>query len=901
MRRLLPAALVVFALPFVSAGAKAADFGEISRFGEPAPTVGVKEFFVGNGKIAPSFKHLIGVDSEDNSAYVLEEPRQSEEIEEGAQEGEFRHWYRVQKFDATGKFVVESPIFEVVTAEQEEEEGEETEEDVQGIAVDPGAKTLYFLINEDRAEGRSDEEIETAGYLFALSTTTLEGAAGTTNGVLAGPEALKTESKEISQPLLEPRGITVDPAKHEVIILAEEDEKKEEKYHWVLQRVTPAGALGERYVDTKDFLYHRFEEAGTKQIGGAPASPVVTSAGKVLVEDNFERIVKREDKFFPEAFLEVAEIPASFASATGKGEEPTAVIDESRELTTPRVAESEGYEYGGSLAASPEGNLYQRGNVEDVLDGHVQKPGVLIRSASTGAVSGWTGGRTQTSAGDACSLEPGVSESPLPVVAAGKEGKLFVLAGEYLKPSGEGLEEYKSHAAVIVFGPSGSGCAGDTVGTIVAKEGASQVSEPLQGLPVSLSLALTGGDVVSAKWTIEHEGKKEELPFTSQRTQETGITHKFEASGEFKITVKGTSDNLVGPTEFESTRTLKVKGEPVKPAITEQPNSVSVPAGGEATFKASASGPPETAEWLVSCEEGKAFEKDTIDAGHNTNTLKVKASKADNGCRYEAVFKNSKGEATSEPATLTVTLETFEPLSIAEQPVSQSAAEGATVSFKAGAKGVPAPTVQWQVSTNGGAFSVLSGRTQTTLTLTKVSASQSGNEYRAVFDQEGTDATTNPATLTVSAVVVSPPPAPGPGSEPPAPGSGGVEHEHVVAPKAIFAGVTFSVPSSGAIPFKVSCATGATTCDGTIVLKTATAVSASPKARKKILTVGTVSFTLTGGGSKTLTLHLSAAGRKLLARSHTLRLKATITSHDTAGEKIVTTRTITLKPAMKKR
>jgi hypothetical protein len=891
MRRLLPVALVLFTLLFASAGAKAAGFGEVTRFGEPAPTVAAKQLFVGNGKIAPSFKHLIGVDSEDNSVYVLEEPRQSEEIEEGAQEGEFRHWYRVQKFDATGNFVVESPIFEVVTGEQEEEEGEETEEDVQGIAVDPGAKELYFLINEDRAEDRSDEEVETAGYLFALSTTTLEGAAGTTNGVLAGPEALKTESKEISQPLLEPRGITVDPAKHEVIILAEEDEKKEEKYHWALQRITPAGALGERYVDTKDFLYHRFEEAGTKQVGGAPASPVVTSAGTVLVEDNFERIVKREEKFFPEAFLEVAEIPASFASATSKGEEPKPVIDESRELTTPRAAESEGYEYGGSLAASPEGQLYQRGNVEDVPDGRIQKPGVLIRSATTGAVSGWTGGRAQTSAGDACSLEPGVSESPLPVVAAGKEGKLFVLAGEYLKPSGEGLEEYKSHSAVIVFGPSGGGCAGDTLATIVAKEGASQVSEPLQGLPVSLSLALTGGDVVSATWTIEHEGKKEEIPFTSQRTQETAITHKFEAPGEFKVTVKGTSDNLVGPTEFESTRTLKVKGEPLEPAITEQPKSASVPAGSEATFKANASGPPETAEWLVSCE-GKAFEKDAVDSGHNTNALKVKASKANDGCRYEAVFKNSKGEATSEPATLTVS---FEALSIAEQPASQSVAEGATVSFKATAKGAPAPTVQWEVSSNGGAsFSALGGKTQTTLTLTGVLVSQSGNEYRAVFNQEGNEARTNAATLTVSAVVPAPAPAPEP--EP----KHEVEPIKIVAPKAIFAGVTFNVPSSGAIPFKVSCPTGATACDGTIALKTITAVSASAKSKKKILTVGTVSFTLAGGGSKTVTLHLSAAGRKLLSHAHTLRLKATITSHDTAGEKIVTTKTITLKPAKKK-
>ena len=868
--------------------AHAAGYGDLAHFGEPAPGVGQKEFFVGNGKLAPNFRHAIGVDSEDNSVFVLEEPREEEEIESGPQEGEFKHWYRVQKFDSTGKFVAESPTFELVIAEQEElsGEGEDGNEDVQGIAVDPSGKELYFLINEDRAEERTDEETESAGYLFALSTATLQGAPGTKEGVLAGPEALKTESKEVAQPLLEPRGITVDPATHEVIILAEEDEKKEEKYHWVLQRITPAGAFGTRYVDSKDFLVHRFEVAHTKLVGGQPDSPVVTSAGKVLVEDNFER--ETGEPLHAERFFEIDEIPASFSSTV----EPKPIIDEVQQTVTQRIAETEGYEYGGSLTAGPEGTLYQRANIEDVPDGHLQKAGVLIRSATTGAVSGWTAGRGQTSAGDTCSIEPGIAEAPLTVMGAGSGGKLYVLAAEYLTSPGAGVEEFKSHDAVVEFGPAGSGCADYSAGSIVAKEGASQVTEPLQGLPVSLSVALTGADVVSAKWTIEHEGKTEEVPFTSQRVQETAITHKFEASGEYKITVKGTTDNLVGPAEFESTRTLKVKGEPVKPAITEQPKGVTVPAGAEATFKANASGPPETVEWLVSCE-AKAFEKDTADAGHNTNTLKVKASKASSGCRYEAVFKNTKGEATTEPATLTVT---FEALSITEQPAGQSVTEGATATFKAAAKGAPAPTVQWQVSTNGGAsFSPLGGKTSTTLTLANVSVAQSGSEYEAVFTEEGEVKTTSAATLTVSPVVVQP--APGPEPEPKIE----VKPTKTVAPKATLAGVTFSVPSSGAVPFKVSCPAGATACDGTIVLKTLTAVSASGKGKKKILTVGTVAFSLAGGASKTVTLHLSATGRKLLAHAHVLRLKATIASHDTAGEKVLTGKTITLKPAKKKK
>ena len=60
---------------------------------------------------------------------------------------------------------------------------------------------------------------------------------------------------------------------------------------------------------------------------------------------------------------------------------------------------------------------------------------------------------------------------------------------------------------------------------------------------------------------------------------------------------------------------------------------------------------------------------------------------------------------------------------------------GQSASFTAAASGTPAPTVQWQVSTDGGAtFTNLSGATSTTLSFTAAQA-QSGNKYRAVVHQ----------------------------------------------------------------------------------------------------------------------------------------------------------------------
>src|SRR3989475_4716187 len=59
------------------------------------------------------------------------------------------------------------------------------------------------------------------------------------------------------------------------------------------------------------------------------------------------------------------------------------------------------------------------------------------------------------------------------------------------------------------------------------------------------------------------------------------------------------------------------------------------------------------------------------------------------------------------------------------------------------------PTVQWQVSTSGGAFSNVSGATSTTLSFTTAS-SQNGNQYQAVFTNSAGSATTTAATLTVN-------------------------------------------------------------------------------------------------------------------------------------------------------
>jgi hypothetical protein len=96
------------------------------------------------------------------------------------------------------------------------------------------------------------------------------------------------------------------------------------------------------------------------------------------------------------------------------------------------------------------------------------------------------------------------------------------------------------------------------------------------------------------------------------------------------------------------------------------------------------------------------------------------------------------------------------PPSITMQPVSLTVMVGHNAQFTVAASGMPAPTYQWQISTNGGlSWSNLSnnppysGVTTTSLIITGASSVLSGDQYRAVASNAAGMATSNAATLTV--------------------------------------------------------------------------------------------------------------------------------------------------------
>src|SRR5208283_2448442 len=184
------------------------------------------------------------------------------------------------------------------------------------------------------------------------------------------------------------------------------------------------------------------------------------------------------------------------------------------------------------------------------------------------------------------------------------------------------------------------------------------------------------------------------------------------------------------------------------PTVTTNPTSQTVTAAGSASFTAAASGTPApTVQWQVSTDGGTTFNNVS---GATSATYSFTATAGQNGNKFRAVFTNSLGTATTTAATLTVNVAP----TITTNPSSEAVNAGNPASFTAAASGTPAPTLQWQVSTDGGAtFSNVSGATSATYGFT-AAAVQNANEFRAVFTNSAGTATTTAATLTVDSAPV---------------------------------------------------------------------------------------------------------------------------------------------------
>jgi hypothetical protein len=290
------------------------------------------------------------------------------------------------------------------------------------------------------------------------------------------------------------------------------------------------------------------------------------------------------------------------------------------------------------------------------------------------------------------------------------------------------------------FNAAGSGLGSST---LTVQAAPSIVTSPasqsiVSGNSVTFSASATGYPMPTVQWQQSTNGTS-----YSNIAGATSSTYTISAvtSSQNGYRYRAVFTNSVG-TATTAAATLTVQ---YAPTVTTSPKSTTVNAGQTATFTAAAGGnPAPTVQWQVSTNGGSSF---TAIAGATGTTLTLAATTASqNGYIYEAVFTNSVGSTTTLSATLTVR---YAP-AVTSSPTSQTVTAGQNVALTAAATGNPSPTVQWQVSTNGGSsYSNISGATSTTLNLTGIKSSQNGYLYRAVFTNSQGTATTSAATLTV--------------------------------------------------------------------------------------------------------------------------------------------------------
>jgi hypothetical protein len=259
------------------------------------------------------------------------------------------------------------------------------------------------------------------------------------------------------------------------------------------------------------------------------------------------------------------------------------------------------------------------------------------------------------------------------------------------------------------------------------------------GATATFSAAATGNPAPTVQWQVSTNGGSSFTPISGATG--TTLTVSGTTASQNGYIYQAVFTNSVG----SATTTNATLNVHYAPTVTQNPISQTVNAGQSVTFTAAATGnPTPTVQWQVSSNGGTSYSN--ISGATGTTYTISSPTATQNGNLYRAVFTNSVGSATTTAATLTVQSAP----KATTNPTSQTVTAGQNVSFTAAASGNPTPTVQWQVSTNGGStYTNISGATSTTLTLTAVTASQNGYKYRAVFTNSLGSATTSAATLTV--------------------------------------------------------------------------------------------------------------------------------------------------------
>jgi len=267
----------------------------------------------------------------------------------------------------------------------------------------------------------------------------------------------------------------------------------------------------------------------------------------------------------------------------------------------------------------------------------------------------------------------------------------------------------------------------------ITKQPSSSLVNP--GATATFSATAVGNPAPTVQWQTSSNGGQtwSNIPKATGTTYTTGPLSASNTAPLFRAVF---SSNGVSVT----TRSVSVSLARA-PIVTATPPTTIVRAGQTATFSATASGTPTpSVQWQLSTNNGQTW---INIPGATSTTYSTSTTLASDGSRFRAVFSNNLGTATSSPATLTV----YAAPVVTLQPAGLTLKKPGKATFTATAVGNPVPTVQWQVSSNGGrSWLNIAKATSTTYTTGTITLLKSSAQYRAVFSSNLGTVVTNAAT-----------------------------------------------------------------------------------------------------------------------------------------------------------
>jgi hypothetical protein len=176
------------------------------------------------------------------------------------------------------------------------------------------------------------------------------------------------------------------------------------------------------------------------------------------------------------------------------------------------------------------------------------------------------------------------------------------------------------------------------------------------------------------------------------------------------------------------------------PVITGQPANRTVSQGQTATFTVTATGPSLNYQWQ------RLVSGSWTNVGTNSATLSISNSQPANAGSYRVIVSNTFGSATSNTASLAVTVAGAAP-TITTQPSSQQVNVGAAVSLNVVASGTAPLSYQWQKLV--GATWTNVGTNSATFSIAAATVASAGS-YRVIVSNSVSSITSNTATLGVN-------------------------------------------------------------------------------------------------------------------------------------------------------